>query len=193
MARPREFDNVEALDRIVDTFWTKGYRKTTVDDLIEATGLGRSSLYNAFGDKRRIFQQALERYRSCSGGSVMKPLHTERGANALHAFFDRLAEFVDAPGASRGCLMVNTGIESIAIDAELQAFIREHFENMGRLFARAVTEARDDGVSLPAVDPDDAGIWLVTFVRGVLASAASGTQAKVLKKSIEITRQQWAG
>jgi TetR/AcrR family transcriptional regulator, transcriptional repressor for nem operon len=63
MARPRSFDPDEVLDRAMRRFWERGYRETSVDDLVEATGVKPGSLYNAFhGRKRELFLGSLERY-----------------------------------------------------------------------------------------------------------------------------------
>src|SRR5258706_7520589 len=63
MARPREFDRGEALERATGVFWAKGYASTSTDDLLSAMGIGRQSLYNAFQDKRALYLEALERYQ----------------------------------------------------------------------------------------------------------------------------------
>ena len=66
MVRPREFDRDEVLDRAMRVFWEKGYAATSTDDLLAAMNIGRQSLYNAFGDKRRLYLEALERYQANS-------------------------------------------------------------------------------------------------------------------------------
>ena len=63
MARPREFDREEALERATGVFWAKGYASTSTDDLLTAMGIARQSLYNAFQDKRALYLEALERYQ----------------------------------------------------------------------------------------------------------------------------------
>jgi hypothetical protein len=63
MARPREFDEAEALERAMGVFWSQGYEATSVEDLVGSTGLNRGSLYAAFGDKNALFLRALEHYR----------------------------------------------------------------------------------------------------------------------------------
>src|SRR5260221_11057894 len=63
MARPREFDREEALERATAVFWAKGYASTSTDDLLSAMGIARQSLYNAFQDKRALYLEALERYQ----------------------------------------------------------------------------------------------------------------------------------
>src|SRR3978361_874518 len=63
MARPREFDRDVALDRATGVFWANGYAATSTDDLLAAMKIGRQSLYNAFGDKRALYLEALGRYQ----------------------------------------------------------------------------------------------------------------------------------
>src|SRR5216683_2144590 len=76
MARPREFDRDEALDRATRAFWAKGYASTSTEDLLAAMNIGRQSLYNAFGDKRRLYLEALERYQRESNASNLKRLNS---------------------------------------------------------------------------------------------------------------------
>ncbi len=62
MARPREFDEETVLEAAVQCFWSRGFEATSVRNLIEKTGLTSASLYNAFGDKRALYQKALDHY-----------------------------------------------------------------------------------------------------------------------------------
>ncbi|WP_155737462.1 TetR/AcrR family transcriptional regulator, partial [Agrobacterium tumefaciens] len=63
MARPREFDRDAALEKALRVFWSKGFAATSTDDLREAMGIGRQSLYGAFGDKRKLYLEALDAYQ----------------------------------------------------------------------------------------------------------------------------------
>ena len=63
MARQKEFDREEALDRAMAAFWSKGYAATSIEDLVAHMGIQRGSLYGTFGDKRRLFLAALDRYQ----------------------------------------------------------------------------------------------------------------------------------
>src|SRR5258708_37794330 len=80
MARPREFDRDAALKRAMSVFWAKGYAGTSTDDLLEAMSIGRQSMYGAFGDKRTLYVEALERYQQ---DSIMG--HVDRLRSALNA------------------------------------------------------------------------------------------------------------
>src|SRR5258708_38286901 len=63
MARPREFDRDGAVERAMSAFWRKGYAATSTDDLLRAMNIGRQSMYDTFGDKHRLYVEALEKYQ----------------------------------------------------------------------------------------------------------------------------------
>lgn len=110
--RPLEFDPDEVRNVIMRLFWEKGFSAVSLPDLESRTGLSRSSLYNSFGSKQKIFQQALERYRDAMGEQMCRPLETgNKGLADLAAFLDAVAEqFANQPDVA-GCLLVNSMME----------------------------------------------------------------------------------
>src|SRR5258708_33130175 len=76
MARPKDFDRDIALERAMSVFWSKGYAATSTDDLLQAMKIGRQSLYDTFGDKRRLYVEALERYQQESVAGHINRLRT---------------------------------------------------------------------------------------------------------------------
>src|SRR4051812_18827446 len=112
MARPTEFDRDEAVRRALDLFWAKGYAATSLDDLTAAMGIGRGSLYNAFGDKHALFLEALDRYRADRLGQLRRVLEAAPSARAGVAAALRGtvgALWSEAP--RRGCLLANSAAE----------------------------------------------------------------------------------
>ena len=67
MARTKEFDQEQALDAAMNLFWERGYEATSIQDLVEATGVQRQSLYDTFGSKHELFLQSLMRYQTLDG------------------------------------------------------------------------------------------------------------------------------
>lgn len=124
MARPRTFEVDEAVDAAKDTFWARGYEGTSIGDLEACTGLNRSSLYQAFGSKRKLFDAALERYRVLHVTPVLAALEAPgAGLPELRGYFATLASALrgDPELAVRGCLIVNTMAELGARDPEARA------------------------------------------------------------------------
>ena len=133
VGRPREFDEGTALDGAMRLFWRVGYDAVTMPDLEKATGLARSSLYNAFGGKRDLYLKALGRFHDRLADALFSPLESgTRGLDDLHAFFDRLEGGIGGllgEGPFRGCFIVNSMVEFAGRDADvadhgLQLFAR---------------------------------------------------------------------
>jgi len=121
MARPREFDRDEALTRATRVFWAKGYASTSTEDLLAAMNIGRQSLYNAFGDKRKLYLEALERYQRETSASHLERLNS--GASPLGGIEALLLGVISEDDSVRalGCMGVRAvcewGCRSAACDA----------------------------------------------------------------------------
>lgn len=169
MARPRTFDDTEILDRAVQVFWTHGYEGTSIAQLEEATGLGRQSLYNAFGDKRRLFLAALEHYRG-QAEDQRREL-PGRGLDAVLAFFATSIEFL--VGHRRGCLLTRARLEDSDTDG-VPAVCASSERSIRTLLTGRLEEAAQDGTLREGVAPVVAGRMLATWVQGLSAASAAG-------------------
>ena len=92
MARPRTFDEGDVVAAARDEFWNRGYAATSVDDLTAATGLGKGSLYGAFGDKHSIYLRALDDYITSSLADVRAGLR-----DPAYSAYERLTRHIRAP------------------------------------------------------------------------------------------------
>ena len=107
MVGTRQFDESQVLDAMMRVFWRKGYEATSIDDLVQATGLKRGSLYNAFGDKAAMFCRTLEVYRQEVQAAILHALRGDDPKSALTRFFRLLAEAAREPGRPRGCMALD--------------------------------------------------------------------------------------
>jgi AcrR family transcriptional regulator len=104
--RPRAYDTAQALDGAAELFWRKGFAGTSLDDLSAAMGMGRPSIYNAFGDKEALFLRALERFRETTGSSPMRAMDGEDSiVDALDALFRQIVKYTTADRSHLGCLL----------------------------------------------------------------------------------------
>src|SRR5512135_480080 len=112
MARPREFDPDTALERAMHVFWAKGYESTSLDDLCDATGLSRSSLYAAFGDKHDLLLATLDHYEEQAAArmraALARPLPLRE---ALAAMLGEMIDQIVAGPGRRGCFVGNCAAE----------------------------------------------------------------------------------
>ncbi|MFC5658128.1 helix-turn-helix domain-containing protein [Streptomyces nogalater] len=191
MARPRTFDEEQALEAAMRTFWRKGYEATSTEDLCAATGLGRSSIYNTFKSKHALFQRVLHRYTTTMNARQMAVLEdpARSGADRIRALFAMVldGDARDRPtGRSLGCLGVNTTIELAGRDA-MAAGILER-DTAHRLDAlRAVVEVgRRDGSITSSRDAGDLARFLNATIAGLRVSAQGGADRAALDAIVAI-------
>ena len=146
MARPREFDVDAALESAMQTFWAKGYEATSIDDLCESTGLGRSSLYAAFGDKRELYLRALDRYEEDAATRVATalagPLPIRK---SIAAFLGRIIDDIVSGPGRRGCFIGNCAAELSHGDREAVNQVRRSLARVEKVFCEALTRAKARG------------------------------------------------
>jgi len=146
MARPREFDERSALQHAMQLFWRKGYEATSLADLLKATGLSKSSLYQTFTDKRSLFLAALETYRQDRMQRLREKLNDGRPAReSIKSFFDEILGHAMEKERPYGCMSCNEAVELGPDDAEVRKLIAADFQAVEDLFADAIRRGQDDG------------------------------------------------
>ena len=130
MARPREFDKAHVIKKVEEVFWERGFEATSMNDLAEAAGMQRGSLYNAFGDKRQLYLEALTHYGEREYGGAAERLRevteTHGASAAIYSLYETLAEKVDAGQADYGCLVCNACGELSASDVQVRE-LAQHY------------------------------------------------------------------
>jgi TetR/AcrR family transcriptional repressor of nem operon len=187
MARPRQFDPEEVLDRSMREFWERGYRETTVDDLVGVTGVNPGSLYHAFpGGKRGLFLKALDRYSKLVVPEKMGALERPgAGVAELRAYFDGLVDDLTTPEGRMGCLMVNSTMELAAEDSEVGALARGHMARLERNAERALRNARRRGEVPRTVDPRAKATQLMATGMGLMVVGKTDPGRKVLETIVD--------
>ncbi|MBF6127296.1 TetR/AcrR family transcriptional regulator [Nocardia brasiliensis] len=164
MARPRQFDEERAVDAAMRAFWIAGYEATSTQALCEATGLGRSSIYNTFTSKRDLFERALRRYMTTKNATTFELLDSDLDAKAKMRAL--LWQVVDAPEADPlGCLVVNSMVELAPHDAEVAATLRE--DQRRRL--AALRDALESGRRAGEIDNSKSADQLAHFMNATIA------------------------
>ncbi len=178
--RPREFDRDEVLERVTALFWERGYESTSMADIVEASGLNRSSIYNSFGSKESLFALALERY---VGGRVAMMTQVLTGGSGglsdLELFVDMMQTEASGENGPRGCLAVNTSTEFGTRDAGMIK-VSSGFRDQMRAALLATLGRAEAAGEIAAGSADRHAAILLSFVLSLGVMARSGADAAEL-------------
>jgi AcrR family transcriptional regulator len=179
MGRPKEFDRDAALKAAIEVFWTKGFAGASTDDLTGAMGIGRQSLYDTFGDKRRLYLEALARYNAESVADNLADLRSS--SSAVEAIKTLLLRFANAPEPERGCMGVNAICEFGQEDAGVLAVGRASHELQESALIGLLEAGKAAGDIAPSVDPKAAAQFIGATLAGLKVQAKGGAPAEVLR------------
>ena len=182
--RPRSFDELEALGKAIQVFWSRGYDGVTIDDLVAGMGVGRPSLYSIFGDKRTLFLRVLKAYAERKGALAAKALLSPQGLrDSIAGFLRYNVESATEKGSARGCLLIC--VAPLVNDAEVQRFLQNAAAGGAALLERRFREGISAG-EIPSDFPVAARATQVTdLARGLTMRAQIGTPRKTLLKDAE--------
>ena len=164
MARPRQFDETQVIEKLMLVFWDKGYEATSMQDLVAASGLLKGSLYGAFGDKRAIYLTALKHYDRTRIQAGIDMLNGEGSARQKIArLFDGVIESTKRGVFAGGCLLCNASLEKAVTDKQVKSEVKTTI----RRLKLAIMEALR-----PHLDNEDQAASLAAFI----VSAYFGTR-----------------
>lgn len=167
MARPREFDLDAALDRATDLLWSKGYEATSLDDLCEATGLSRSSLYATFGSKRNLLLRSVDRYVERRTPSIAAILAQGPVRDAFAALLRQFIDQIVAGSGRRGCFIGNCAAELPRDDRAAMARVRQGLGRTEATFRAALARAKERGELPPKTDVGALARFLTAGTQGL--------------------------
>ncbi|MFQ5619326.1 MAG: TetR/AcrR family transcriptional regulator [Rhodospirillales bacterium] len=187
MARPREFDRDQVVDLAVDVFWRKGFEATSIQDLVEATGLNRGSLYNTFGDKAGLFEAVFGRYMaSAPTQPVVAAAETGPPRQVIEEFFARLVELGAADPELRGCLMTNTAAGMATRDEDVAARVAAAFHDLEDALFRLIERGQETGEIAPWRDSRALARFLVASAQGLRIMARVNRDRAALEAIADI-------
>ncbi|MFJ5264922.1 TetR/AcrR family transcriptional regulator [Streptomyces sp. NPDC088387] len=183
MARPRNFDEHKVLRTARDQFWSTGYAATRVDDIAAATGLGKGSLYGAFGDKHQLFLRTFDDY--CAGLVVAVRDQLEgpddTALERLRAHVLTVADSTAADVCHRGCLLAKGTAELSAQDPAVVETARKTFSAIHELLAACIAGAQRAGDLKKDTDPAQLAGVVLAVLRGVEALGKGGSSPEALR------------
>ncbi|MDV3126034.1 TetR/AcrR family transcriptional regulator [Mycobacterium sp. 21AC1] len=191
MARPRAFDERQVLNAVREQFWDAGYAATSLEDLMRVSGLGKGSLYAAFGDKRQLFLRALRSYTDDGHDRLREALaEAPRAVDALRMLLEAPIGDPTDSGAQRGCLMANSASELGNADPEVLAHAHRTYEISTALIADCVIRAQREGDLAVEADPIALARALLTAQQGIVFMSRTGSDATTLTATARLLAAQ---
>jgi len=183
--RPRSYDPDSALEYARDAFWDGGYTGTSLDDLTNATGMNRPSLYGAFGDKRVLYLQTLERYREMGRTAMREELSQARPlAEALRGVFDRaISIYLGGKQGARGCFLIGTATSEAVLDPKIRSVLAAGLHELDELLEARLRHAIEQSELKTDLEPAD----LARILCGILNSLALRARAGDSRATLEAT------
>ena len=176
----------ENLDKVVNLFWVKGFGNTSINDIVNTTGLNRATLYKTFGGKNKIFLATLEHFYQTVTYPVTLPLRNQAdGVNGIIQFFSKFAELYDSTGlCSRGCFIIATASDINSHDEQVVYFIEEFIDGIRTSFRNLLAQSRTDKLLKADIDIESVTDFLVGNLFGLLTLCRASTSKKIYDNHI---------
>lgn len=188
MPKTKQFDETEVLQKAKDVFCEKGYNGTSMDDLVQATGLSRSSIYDTFGDKHGLFLKSLDQYR-CAQHEDMEKFcaRSDSPKKKIRSIFDYTIREILNDKDRKGCLLVNVSMELSAVDKEVAAVSVSNMEELEQVFSSLVKEGQAKGEIAKKFTPKALGRHLYSSLMGLRVTGINKPDADVLREIVKLT------
>ena len=181
--RPRAYDPDIALRKARDAFWETGFAATSLDDLSEATGMNRPSLYAAFGDKHALYANVLDIYRGGGLAAMREALDPARplreGLRLVYA--KALSMYFPGGRQPRGCFMIGTAVTEAVADPHIRQALTDGFRSFDKAFEKRMRQAREAGELPAASDPAMLGRLASSFLYFLAIRSRTGETRKSLE------------
>ena len=188
MARSKNFDEKEVLGRAMHLFWRNGYYATSMQQLVDATGLSRSSLYETFGGKESLFLAAIELYLDeINRKRVTAMLNSESAREGIETFFSGIVDFSINDGKKLGCLLTNSAIEFCAGKGRIEERIFGVFSTVEDAFTETIKRGQKTGDISSVQNPREIACFLMTQVQGMRVMSRVNPKREWLQNSLAIT------
>jgi len=180
----------EAINQCMLLFWEQGYYKTSIDDLVKASGLNRAAIYNQFGNKDAFFKAMLAHYEKEVTSQLTAPLQQKpNGIKAIHIFFEQLVSLSEEGRLKNGCFYVNSAVDLPMHTPEIVEKVNAFITFLTDLFRDNLAAAQSEGKISQDVDVEAGCHFLVANVFGLLTMARATNDSKAIKAQVQMIKQ----
>ena len=187
MARTKEFEKEEALDKAIQLFWQKGYNGASMQEVVDCLALSRSSIYDTFGDKRKLFIEALQKYRKENTCKMIDFLEqaTEVKATVQEIFERAIQESITDP-QHKGCFVVNAAVELAPHDKDFEEIVNQNKETVENAFEKLIRKGQAEGQISQKQDAKALSRFIYNNFSGIRVAAKSGASKESLEDVVKV-------
>ena len=186
IGRPTEFDRQQALEKAMGLFWRNGYEATGLTELTAEMGIGRQSLYNAFGDKHSLFIEAMKCYARRNSQPLIDVLRGPgSGVNSIHKAFEAVVSHLTS-GDCCGCMLTNSIVELAPHDKEVAEVVRSALSSVETAFKDAVERAVKSGEIASDTDARAMARFLNNTLHGMVVMGKASASKAALRDIVKI-------
>lgn len=187
MARARSFDEENAVEQAMQVFWQRGYQGASLEHLLAATGLSKSSFYETFGTKRGLLLEALRRYLESSMGGLLEPLGRPNAGRAeIEETLAGMIRHASSPRGPRGCLVNNCVSEVAPHDAVVLKATRDARRQLELALERVIARGQRDGTITRTESAQALARFLANIFAGINLWGRSKPEAAVMQDVVRV-------
>lgn len=187
MARQKEFESEETLEKALDIFWRNGYNFTSFQLLTEGMCVNRQSIYDTYGDKHTLYIKALTHYSKKQNDLTAQHFaRPEPVPQLLREYFKKVVEATHSDEQSKGCFMINSSLEMIPHDEEVKQLVLQNIAELTTIFKGAVARGIKNKQLTTTLSPDVAALHLVNTLHGIKTMGKAVTDKKKLQQIADV-------
>lgn len=189
MARPVEFEYEDVLEDAMEQFWREGYEASSIQKLLDVTGINRGTLYNSFGDKDTFFKSCLDKYNSMIKSNISATLSNSdlKPWNAIEAYFNVSVILASNKQRVLGCLLVNSVCESINWDKNVQKILKSSLNVIRKALLSQTRRLQKAAQLKRGVSVEFAADILMNCLHGLRVNSRNGKTPKQLAEVLAFT------
>lgn len=188
MSRHKEFDREDVLEKAMQVFWSQGYECTSVQNLVDAMGINRGSIYGTFGDKHALHVAALDRFYNREIGPMLAPLERPGSVRvALREIFRTIVERAALRRDRRGWMISNAAVELCPGDAAVGEIVAKGLKRIEGTLRQALVRAKEAGELGPHHEPRALARYLVNGLNGLAVVTKAIGDPETLRDIVDVT------
>ena len=170
MPRVEDFNRADVIEKAKEVFWKKGYEATSMQDLVDAMGLNRSSIYNSFGGKMELYRESIRTYQKETNAYLRDALVAGDPMEALESLFENAIQSIVMDKDNKGCFNMNCRMEMAERDDHLKDWLRGTEEHNLDLFAGIIRSGQEKGVINKLQSADQYARYVMSGYQGLRIS-----------------------